>query len=105
MDKSDINDRSAKSPKKGYKFRQSTKEKTRKNKKIKGKHLASDSDSDSDYDPEDEMDILIEEEEETESSSEEEVEETKEDFNAREFQKFVQKIFPSKSGQERVRQL
>ena len=105
MDKSDINDRSAKSPKKGYKFRQSTKEKTRKNKKIKGKHLASDSDSDSDYDPEDEMDILIEEEEETESSSEEEEEETKEDFNAREFQKFVQKIFPSKSGQERVRQL
>jgi ATP-dependent Lon protease len=104
MDKSDINDRSAKSPKKGYKFRQSTKEKTRKNKKIKGKHLASDSDSDSDYDPEDEMDILIEEEE-TESSSEEEEEETKEDFNAREFQKFVQKIFPSKNGQERVRQL
>ncbi len=108
MDKSDINDGLAKSPKKGYKFRQSTKEKTRKNKKIKGKHLASDSDSDSDYDPEDEMDILIEEEEETESSSEEEEEEeeeTKEDFNAREFQKFVQKIFPSKSGQERVRQL
>ena len=35
MDKSDINDRSAKSPKKGYKFRQSTKDKTRNNKKIK----------------------------------------------------------------------
>ena len=30
MDKSDINDRLAKSPKKGYKFRQSTKEKTKK---------------------------------------------------------------------------
>ena len=105
MDKSDINDRSAKSPKKGYKFRQSTKEKTRKNKKIKGKHLASDSDSDSDYDPEDGMDILIEEEETESSSEEEEEEETKEDFNAMEFQKFVQKIFPSKSGQERVRQL
>ena len=104
MDKSDINDRLAKSPKKGYKFRQSTKEKTKKNKKIKDKHLASDSDSDSDYDPEDEIDILIEEEEETDSSSEEE-EEAKEDFNAREFQKFVQKIFPSKSGHERVRQL
>jgi ATP-dependent Lon protease len=104
MDKSDINDRLAKSPKKGYKFRQSTKDKTGKNKKIKDKHLASDSDSDSDYDPEDEIDILIEEEEETDSSSEEE-EEAKEDFNAREFQKFVQKIFPSKSGQERVRQL
>ena len=107
MDKSDINDRLAKSPKKGYKFRQSTKDKTKKNKKINGKHLASDSDSDSDYDPEDEIDILIEDEEETESSSssEEDVEETKEEFNAREFQKFVQKIFPSKSGQERVRQL
>ena len=46
-------------------------------------------------------------EEETDSSEEEEEEEedNKEDFNAREFQKFVQKIFPSKSGQERVRQL
>ena len=105
MDKSDINDRLAKSPKKGYKFRQSTKEQTKKNKKIKGKHLASDSDSDSDYDPEDEIDILIEEETESSSSEEEDGEETKEEFNAREFQKFVQKIFPSKSGQERVRQL
>ena len=66
---------------------------------------ASDSDSDSDYDPEDGMDILIEEEETESSSEEEEEEETKEDFNAMEFQKFVQKIFPSKSGQERVRQL
>ena len=101
MDKSDIIDRLAKSPKKGYKFRQSTKDKTGKNKKIKEKPLASDTDSDSDYDPEEEMDILVEEE--TDSSSEEE--ENKEDFNAREFQKFVQKIFPSKSGQERVRQL
>ncbi|MBT4479237.1 MAG: AAA family ATPase, partial [Flavobacteriales bacterium] len=101
MDKSDIIDRLAKSPKKGYKFRQSTKDKTEKNKKIKEKPLASDTDSDSDYDPEEEMDILVEEE--TDSSSEEE--ENKEDFNAREFQKFVQKIFPSKSGQERVRQL
>jgi len=100
MDKSDNTDRLAKSPKKGYKFRQSTKDKTRKNKKIKGKHLKSDTDSDSDYDPEEEMDILIEEE--TDSSSDEE---TEEEFNAREFQKFVQKIFPSKSGQERVRQL
>jgi len=102
MDKSDITDRLAKSPKKGYKFRQSTKDKTGKNKKIKEKPLASDTDSDSDYDPEEEMDILVEE---TDSSSEEEEEEDKEDFNAREFQKFVQKIFPSKSGQERVRQL
>ncbi len=30
MDKSDTNDRLAKSPKKGYKFRQSTKEKSKK---------------------------------------------------------------------------
>lgn len=102
MDKSDIIDRLAKSPKKGYKFRQSTKDKTRKNKKTKEKHLSSDTDSDSDYDPEEEMDILVEEETD---SSEEEEEDNKEDFNAREFQKFVQKIFPSKSGQERVRQL
>ena len=102
MDKSDIIDRLAKSPKKGYKFRQSTKDKTRKNKKTKEKHLTSDTDSDSDYDPEEEMDILVEEETD---SSEEEEEDNKEDFNAREFQKFVQKIFPSKSGQERVRQL
>ena len=107
MDKSDITDRLAKSPKKGYKFRQSTKDKTRNNKKIKEKHLASDTESDSDYDPEEDMDVLVEEE--TDSSEEEEEEEeeedNKEDFNAREFQKFVQKIFPSKSGQERVRQL
>ena len=102
MDKSDIIDRLAKSPKKGYKFRQSTKDKTRKNKKTKEKHLTSDTDSDSDYDPEEEMDILVEEETD---SSEEEEEDNKEDFNAREFQKFVQKIFPSKSGQERDRQL
>jgi len=104
MDKSDITDRLAKSPKKGYKFRQSTKEKSKKNKIIKAKHLASDSDSDSDYDPEEEMYILVEDDDEETDSSEEE-EETKEDFNTREFQKFVQKIFPSKSGQERVRQL
>ena len=87
MDKSDINENTAKSPKKGYKFRQSTKDKT--NKKISKKHIVSDDDSDSDYDPNE----YIEDE-----SSEEE-------FNAREFQKFVQKIFPSKSGQERIKQL
>ena len=108
MDKSDITDRLAKSPKKGYKFRQSTKDKTRKNKKIKEKHLTSDTDSDSDYVPDEDMDVLVEEEtdsSEEEEEEEEEEEDNKEDFNAREFQKFVQKIFPSKSGQERVRQL
>uniref|UniRef100_A0A6C0C3S3 ATPase AAA-type core domain-containing protein n=1 Tax=viral metagenome TaxID=1070528 RepID=A0A6C0C3S3_9ZZZZ len=101
MDKSDTNDRSTKSPKKGYKFRQSTTEKSNKIKKSKDKNLASDSDSDSDYNPEDELELLIEDDENTaESSSEEE-----DDFNAREFQKFVQRIFPSKSGKERVQQL
>jgi ATP-dependent Lon protease len=92
MDKSDINDRASKSPKKGYKFRQSTKDKT--NEKKHHHQVISDSDSDdSDYDPEE--DLLDEETDEEEE----------EELNAREFQKFVQKIFPSKSGQERLKQL
>jgi len=94
MDKSDSNDRTSKSPKKGYKFRQSTKDNS-KNKKIKNRYIPSDSDSDSDYDPDEDMYLLDEES----SDSEEE------EFNAREFQKFVQKRFPSKSGMERVKQL
>ena len=53
MDKSDINDRKAKSPKKRYKFRKSTKEKSNKTKKVSKKTLHSDIDSDSDYHPED----------------------------------------------------
>ena len=40
--------------------------------------------------------------EEPDNLSEDEKEES---FNAREFQKFIQKIFPSKSGTERLRQL
>ena len=114
MDKSDINDRKAKSPKKRYKFRKSTKEKSNKTKKVSKKTLHSDSDSDSDYDPEDEIELIIEDEENTENTDnsedgEEELEEEEDpqadEFNAREFQKFVQKIFPSKSGKERLQQL
>ena len=123
MDKSDINDRLPKSPKKRYKFRKSTKEKSKKTKKSK-KTLHTDSDSDSDYDPDDEIEMIIEDEENT-GTSEDEIEEEDDDdeeeeddddeedddappadeFNAREFQKFVQKIFPSKSGKERIQQL
>ena len=114
MDKSDINDRKAKSPKKRYKFRKSTKEKSNKTKKVSKKTLHSDSDSDSDYDPEDEIELIIEDEENTENTdnsedgeeeSEEEEDHQADEFNAREFQKFVQKIFPSKSGKERLQQL
>ena len=117
MDKPEINERIAKSPKKKYKFRKSTKEKSKKTNKKSKKNLHSDSDSDSDYDPDDEIEILIEDEENTGTSEEEEEleeedseeeednDEPPDDFNAREFQKFVQKIFPSKSGKERIQQL
>jgi len=125
MDKPEINERIAKSPKKKYKFRKSTKEKSKKTNKKSKKNLHSDSDSDSDYDPDEEIEILIEDEENTGTSEEEEEEAeeeeeeseeeddedddteepTPEEFNAREFQKFVQKIFPSKSGKERIQQL
>ena len=127
MDKPEINERIAKSPKKKYKFRKSTKEKSKKTNKTSKKNLHSDSDSDSDYDPDDEVEILIEDEENTETSEEEEGEEEEldeedseeeeedddddddepspDEFNAREFQKFVQKIFPSKGGKERIQQL
>ena len=117
MDKPEINERIAKSPKKKYKFRKSTKEKSKKTNKKSKKNLHSDSDSDSDYDPDDEIEILIEDEENTGTSEEEEEleeedseeeednDEPPDDFNAREFQKFVQKIFPSKGGKERIQQL
>jgi len=117
MDKPEINERIAKSPKKKYKFRKSTKEKSKKTNKRSKKNLHSDSDSDSDYDPDDEIEILIEDEENTGTSEEEEEleeedseeeednDEPPDDFNAREFQKFVQKIFPSKGGKERIQQL
>jgi ATP-dependent Lon protease len=129
MDKPDINERLSKSPKKKYKFRKSTKEKSKKTRTSK-KTLHTDSDSDSDYNPDDEIELIIEDEENT-GTSEDEIEEEEtadedeededdddddddddqvtseptEEFNAREFQKFVQKIFPSKSGKERIQQL
>ncbi len=125
MDKPEVNERIAKSPKKKYKFRKSTKEKSKKTKKTSTKNLHTDSDSDSDYDPDDEIELILEDEENTGTSEEEEEEEeaeseeeddeeeedddtespSPEEFNAREFQKFVQKIFPSKSGKERIQQL
>ena len=43
--------------------------------------------------------------EEEDSEEEEDNDEPPDDFNAREFQKFVQKIFPSKGGKERIQQL
>ena len=46
MDKPEINERIAKSPKKKYKFRKSTKEKSKKTNKRSKKNLHSDSDSD-----------------------------------------------------------
>jgi ATP-dependent Lon protease len=118
MDKPDINERLPKSPKKKYKFRKSTKEKSKKTKASK-KTLQTDSDSDSDYDPDDEIELIIEDEENTGTSEDEAEEEVvtsdeendadeepdADEFNAREFQKFVQKIFPSKSGKERLQQL
>ena len=57
--------------------------KDRSKKKKKSQESGSDSDSSSDYQPGDEV----------------------EDMNTLEMQKFIQKIFPSKSGRERVRQL
>ena len=57
------------------------KEKTRKKKNAQ--ESGSDSDSSSDYQPGDEV----------------------EDMNTLEMQKFIQKIFPSKSGKERIKQL
>ncbi len=62
---------------KNYKMKDKTK------KKKKAEESGSDSDSSSDYQPGDEV----------------------EDMNTLEMQKFIQKIFPSKSGKERIKQL
>ena len=97
MDITDTMDHLLNSPKKGYKFRQSTKDKS--NKKTKEKNLSSESDSDSDYDPDDDMEYALDDEESTTEEDEDE------GFDSREFQKFVQKIFPSKNGQAKLRQL
>ena len=62
---------------KNYKMKDKSK------KKKKAEESGSDSDSSSDYQPGDEV----------------------EDINTLEMQKFIQKIFPSKSGKERIKQL
>jgi len=78
MDKSDLSDITSKSPKKAYKFRNSTKKKSKiANKKYK-QHLESDNDdSDSDYIPDDDV-ILMEEEEEEEEIEEDDSSEEEE---------------------------
>ena len=68
-------------PKSGYKLRSHTRRKKQLEPKCGD---TSDSDSDSDYDPE---------KDETE------------DMNTRDLQRFIQKIFPSKNGKDRLKQL
>ena len=63
-------------------------------KKNKNYKIHKDSDSDSDWLPA-----------EHHSDGEDDTEESVEDMNPRELQKFIQKIFPSQAGQERIRQL
>jgi len=63
-------------------------------KKNKNYKVHKDSDSDSDWLPA-----------EHHSDGEDDIEESVEDMNPRELQKFIQKIFPSQAGQERIRQL
>ena len=76
-----------KSPKKKYNLR---KRKTRQRKKNEKKSLPSDdSDSDSDYLPPEDGGM----------------EESDEEFDAREYQRFIQRLFPSKAGKDRLRQL
>ena len=99
MDKSDSNDRIGKSPKKPYKFRDSTKAKSKRSRRGTYKNPENpDSDSDSDWQPVD--DTVHSENDDSEHASAEEPE-----FDTRQFQKFIQKIFPSKSGKERIRQM
>ena len=103
MSKKGDNPDRKKSPKKRYNLRK------KKNKLRKKQYkLAEESDSDSDWLPEEAVAASLSEESGTEKSSSEESgteEGGEEAFDAREFQRFVQKIFPSKSGQERLRQL
>jgi len=92
-----------KSPKKRYDLRNKKKKSVKKQYKLAED---SDSDSDSDWLPEEAMAASVSgESEEVTSSEEDSGPEADEAFNAREFQRFVQKIFPSKSGKERLRQL
>ena len=80
----------------------STKLRKKKKNKLRKKQykLAEESDSDSDWLPEEAVAASLSEESGTEKSSSEESgteEGGEEAFDAREFQRFVQKIFPSKS--------
>ena len=71
-----------------YNFRQSTKRKSKN--RIFYSLNSDDSDSSSDYEPDEEK---------------EEINDNEEEMNTREMQKFIQKIFPSKNGKERLKQL
>jgi len=93
-----------KSPKKRYHLRNKKKKSVKKQYKLAEE---SDSDSDSDWLPEEATAVSVSEEsgEDPSSGEEDSGAEVDEPFDAREFQRFVQKIFPSKSGKERLRQL
>tara|TARA_Y100000590_G_scaffold133039_1_gene152101 strand:+ start:244 stop:2625 length:2382 start_codon:yes stop_codon:yes gene_type:complete len=75
---------------KRYNFRRSTKKKRKETKYSSDRDDDSDSDSSSDFDPND-----MQEEEEEEMN----------EMNTRDLQRFIQKIFPSKNGKDRLRQL
>ena len=79
---------------KRYNFRRSTKKKRKETKYSSDSDDDSDSDSSSDFDPND-----MQEEEEFEEMEE------MEEMNTRDLQRFIQKIFPSKNGKDRLRQL
>ena len=111
-----------KSPKRRYNFRKKTKRDRKKNYKVglpnddsdsdsdwvpQSKKIEDESDSETDIDENDtaEEKDAFEEDEEDEEDEEEFVERDEEEMNTRELQRFIQKIFPSKSGQERLEQL
>jgi len=111
------NNEGGQSPKKRYNFRKKTYQNRKKNYKVNPPH--SDTDSDSDWLPEKKKKDDSEEESceylTDDASTDDECIETKVDnkeenveedeMNTRELQRFIQKIFPSKSGQERLQQL
>ena len=104
------------SPKKGYNFRKKTRQARKKNYKINSPK--SDSDSDSDWEPvkknseDSDFDIEVYS---TDDESAQEADTIDMEYEGKdagddgmetlELQRFIQKIFPSKSGQERLEQL
>ena len=108
MDK-DENKEGKQSPKKRYNFRKKTRQAKRRNYKIGPPQ--SDTDSDSDWEPvknedgneTDLYEYLTDKESEDESDEEKNIED--DDMNTLELQRFIQKIFPSNSGKERLQQL